>query len=44
MEIVALISIVSVLAWFLLGAHKGVNLNNYTEEELMKEDREEEKK
>jgi hypothetical protein len=34
MEIVALISIMSVLAWFLFGARNSVNLNNYTEEEL----------
>lgn len=34
MEIVALISIISVLAWFIFGVKDSVNLNNYTEEEL----------
>jgi hypothetical protein len=33
MEIVALISIVSVLAWFLLGARNRVNFDNGTESE-----------
>lgn len=39
MEIVAVISIVSVLAWFLLGAHRSVNINNYTEDQLRDEER-----
>jgi len=34
MEIVAVISIVSVLAWFILGYKNSVNLNNYTEDDL----------
>lgn len=34
LEIIAIISIVSVLLWFLIGANKSVNINNYTEEEL----------
>ena len=37
MEIVAIISIVSVLAWFLVGFRKGVNLDNFTESQLKEE-------
>lgn len=37
LELVAVISIVSVLAWFLFGARKGVNLDNYTEAGLRDE-------
>lgn len=40
MEIVAIISIISVLAWFLLGVRGSVNLDNYTEEELKKDKKE----
>jgi hypothetical protein len=40
MEIVAIISIISVLAWFLLGVRNSVNLDNYTEEELKKDKKE----
>ena len=34
MEAVAIISIVSVLIWFIMGARNSVNLDNYTEDEL----------
>lgn len=34
METVAIISIISVLAWFMFGVRNSVNLNNYTEEDL----------
>lgn len=34
LEIIATVSIVSVLLWFLIGANKSVNINNYTEDEL----------
>ena len=34
MEVVAVISILSVLAWFVLGVSKSVNINNFTEDEL----------
>lgn len=37
MEIVAIISIVSVLAWFLIGFRKGVNLDHYSESQLRDE-------
>ena len=37
MEVVAIISIVSVLIWFIMGARHSVNLNNYTEDELKEE-------
>lgn len=39
MEAVAVISIISVLAWFMFGAvRNSVNLNNYSEEDLKKKD------
>ena len=38
MEAVAIISIISVLAWFLLGVKNSVNPNNYTEEDLKKKE------
>ena len=38
MEAVAIISIISVLAWFVFGVKNSVNLNNYTEEDLKKKD------
>lgn len=34
MEAVAIISIVSVLIWFIMGFRNSVNLYNYTEDEL----------
>ena len=37
MEAVAIISVVSILAWFLLGINKSVNINNYSEDELRDE-------
>ena len=43
LEVIAIVSIVSVLLWFLIGAHKSVNINNYTEDELKKKEKEEEK-
>lgn len=41
MEIVAIVSIVSVLLWFIVGAKNSVNLNNFSESEL--KDKEENK-
>ena len=41
LEVIAIISIVSVLLWFFIGAHKSVNINNYTEEELKEQEKEE---
>ena len=38
MEIVAIISIVSVLAWFIFAYKNSVNLNNYTEDDLKDKD------
>lgn len=38
MEIVAIISIISVLAWFILGAKSSANLNNDSEDDLNKRD------
>lgn len=43
LELVAVVSIVSVLLWFIVGARKGVNIDNYTEAGL-KEEIEEEKR
>jgi len=34
MEAVAIISIISVLLWFILGVKNSVNLNNYSEKDL----------
>ncbi len=39
METVAVISIISVLAWFIFGYKNSVNLNNYTEDELKDKDK-----
>jgi hypothetical protein len=44
MEIVAIISIVSVLAWFLVGYRNGVNLDNFTESQLKDDDSTDEQK
>ncbi len=40
-EIIAGISFISVMLWFILGAKDSVNLNNYSEKEL-KEDKDKE--
>lgn len=34
MEAVAIISIISVLAWFIFGVRNSVNLNNFSEDDL----------
>jgi hypothetical protein len=34
MQTVAIISIISILAWFIMGVSRSVNLNNFTEDEL----------
>lgn len=34
MEAVAIISIISVLAWFIFGVKESVNLNNFSEDDL----------
>jgi hypothetical protein len=36
MQTVAIISILSVFIWFLMGVKNSVNLNNYTEDDLKK--------
>jgi len=39
LEIVAIISVVSILLWFIIGAKNSVNLNNFSEKELRDEDK-----
>ena len=34
MEVIAIISIISVFLWFIIGAKNSVNLNNYSEKDL----------
>jgi len=38
MEIVAVISIISVLAWFIISARNSTNLNNYSEDDFKNRD------
>lgn len=34
MEAVAIISVISIFLWFIIGAKDSVNLNNYSEKDL----------
>ena len=34
MEVIAIISIISVFLWFIIGAKNSVNLNNYSKKDL----------
>ncbi len=43
METVAIISVVSILLWFIIGAKNSVNLNNFSEKELRDRDKDEKK-